>query len=221
MRETASPTTRRPSLSHELSRWFAAAPAPKDGDRKTLVVVATAGGGITAAYWTSAILTHLQAADHDFPRRLFAVSSVSGGSIGTAMYSQALACAATNGRFPEKYDKVWDGDLLGPTLAAALYRDLAFWFPPFSVAAHAGSSPDDRAAIFETQLERQWAGALPECAPKLDAPFLAQRAQSAAWLPILLLNSTHQETGLPVVLSQVQVIQCFSLMVQTLQLKIF
>ncbi|MFB1486514.1 MULTISPECIES: hypothetical protein [unclassified Thiocapsa] len=54
---------------------------------ESVVLVATSGGGTSAAYWTASTLAYLeQTFAAPFTERLFAVSGVSGGSLGAATY---------------------------------------------------------------------------------------------------------------------------------------
>jgi hypothetical protein len=68
--------------------------------RPPLIIVATAGGGIRAAYWTTTVLGGLQeelAGDEKkFNEMLYAISGVSGGSLGAAVYRMLIAEAAKN-----------------------------------------------------------------------------------------------------------------------------
>src|SRR5260370_8841180 len=60
----------------------------RNDPKKPIVVVATAGGGIRAASWTTQVLTGLaescetSGGDNNFSSSLILVSSVSGGSVG-------------------------------------------------------------------------------------------------------------------------------------------
>jgi hypothetical protein len=61
--------------------------SPRDG----AIVVATSGGGIQAAAWTAAVLAQLhKEMPGDFARDVRALSSVSGGSVGTMYFLDAL-----------------------------------------------------------------------------------------------------------------------------------
>jgi hypothetical protein len=51
-----------------------------------LIIVAAEGGGIRAAYWTAGILTRLVDCPPALADSLFAISAVSGGSLGAAVY---------------------------------------------------------------------------------------------------------------------------------------
>ena len=78
---------------------------PRPDAKAPIVIVATAGGGIRAAYWTATVLGELSdrslanatAAEPDgaprplsFASQLFAISGVSGGSLGAAVYRALL-----------------------------------------------------------------------------------------------------------------------------------
>jgi Patatin-like phospholipase len=76
------------SASTVVQRWIA---GDRRKDSKTLVVVATAGGGIRAAAWTAEVLTQLQKDNGCGPKlssSMILISSVSGGSVG-AMFALA------------------------------------------------------------------------------------------------------------------------------------
>lgn len=87
-----------------IDRWI-------QGDRRKgsnkIIVVATAGGGIRAAAWTTEVLTHLQ---RDCRERMSSsvllISSVSGGSVGT-MFAVA-PFVAKDGSFPDDEEHLKD-----------------------------------------------------------------------------------------------------------------
>lgn len=69
-----------------------------------VVLVAAEGGGVRAAYWTAAVLTRLQDqldqrpdVDAHFARHVFALSGVSGGSLGSAAFVALLADGQQSG----------------------------------------------------------------------------------------------------------------------------
>ena len=86
----------RPTVAAAARAWYEQAKASyakaHDGEPVPMFIVATAGG-IRAAYWTATILEKL---DKDFAAEggvrpyLFAISGVSGGSVGAAAFEAAL-----------------------------------------------------------------------------------------------------------------------------------
>jgi predicted chitinase len=61
-----------------------------DGDEFPVYIVAAQGGGIYAAYQTAVFLARMQDVCPAFRHHLFAISSVSGGSVGAAAFAAAL-----------------------------------------------------------------------------------------------------------------------------------
>ena len=156
------------------------------------VIVATAGGGIRAAYWTSVILGSLHDEVPNFDKRLFAISGVSGGSVGAANYlatlSKIQATAPNNGeRIRPKLLQAMSADFLGPALGGLLFTDLFQSFIPFLL-------PDDRAVALEKSLESMNDG--------FENGFLGYYGQLDK--PLLFLNTTDAQTGKRVVISPVR-----------------
>src|SRR5207249_5627339 len=89
-----------------------------------LYIVATEGGGIRAAYWTATVLGGIQDANPTFAPHLFAISGVSGGSLGAAVFDALLAESNPGAfKFKDKAHEILGQDFLSPTLAAMLYPD--------------------------------------------------------------------------------------------------
>ncbi len=96
----------RPSLDSHFRAWLdhrrvldeSAAP-----DRPYPVFVVTAeGGGIRAAYWTAAVLNAITQKSPAFPCHVFAISGVSGGSLGAAAFAARLADVYFLSDFPAR-----------------------------------------------------------------------------------------------------------------------
>jgi hypothetical protein len=196
---------RRPNLDAALQSWAAAQP-PSGGGPMPMVLVATAGGGLRAAYWTGAVLGRLTDAQPSFPTRLFAISGVSGGSVGALAYA-ALVRAEQLGqpvtkRYAEKLDAALARDFLGPNLAGAFFVDpLRFLLPWLAPTGGRGTALESG---FEAAWSRAaWAGA----ESPMDGPFLNLWPSAAGepWVPGLLLNATHLETGRRVIASNIKI----------------
>ena len=151
--EEAKRVYARPTVAKAVKAWleteWSRLVAQKQVDDPPLpvVVVATAGGGIRAAYWTVTVLGRLNQIG-GFDRHLFAISGVSGGSVGAAVYRAVLAdlergqrpsCANVkdvNHAIEPCAQKVLEGDLLVPIIAGTLYPDLIQRFWPFGEWSH-------------------------------------------------------------------------------------
>lgn len=176
-----------------------------------VVVVATAGGGIRAASWTTEALYALNKAIPNFDRYVFGISGVSGGGVGAATYAATLAghpdtlqranCAflydSTNLLAPLR--NIITEDLISPTAASMLFRGGVHNFSPFPL-------PNlDR----NHWLEDAWEGRLlkPENLPNDSVRGLLTKSFLSLWptknslrnspltLPALLLNGAVAETG--------------------------
>jgi len=132
--------------------WDARADKDSYKDRPYPVFIITAeGGGITTGYFSAAVLTAIQDRAPAFAQHVFAISAVSGGSVGTAVYA-GLAKRCTNnlptdklpgqgqplswqdaGPLQNSADTILKDDYLSPLLSAGLYPDLLQRFLPFPI----------------------------------------------------------------------------------------
>ena len=218
----------RSSLTQEVNAWRAGR-APASDAMRYVVFVAAAGGGLRAAYWTAAVLGRLHDCIGDFGQDVFAISGVSGGALGAALYDSLLHDALASGSaVPEMSNcdhhplaisdtKVGAGwmqtdvhavlgrDFLAPITASLIFRDLPQSFNPATVL-------EDRAGTLELGIEQAWRDACskrsvgPECANanEFGESFFKLRA-GPGWLPVLLLNGTHQETGKRIITSKMRI----------------
>jgi len=196
----------RPTVAVAARAWYEQAKAAYSKAHGKgpvpMLIVATAGGGIRAAYWTAEVLEKL-AGDFEedgFEREggvrpyLFAISGVSGGSVGAAAFDAALAkrdenrCKTDTATCPLA-TKFLTADFLAPALASLVFVDA-----PSSFLPNFGQA--DRGTALERSFESASGGLL-------TRPFLSlfrYKKDPAAegwapWRPILLLNATHEETG--------------------------
>jgi hypothetical protein len=178
-----------------------------------VVFVATAGGGSRAAYWTAAVLGALEdKAGGRFSEHLVAISGVSGGSLGGAIFRSLLE--VPQGKitsYREMGERAAAGDFLGPVLAAMVTHDL---IPSFSDGKQPAASEQeyafhgDRAVALEEAWEKRWSEAV--CQNQQDdCPNLFQGSFMKLFngrpLPALLLNGTAVETGARVVTSNLRI----------------
>ena len=121
------------------------------GTMHPLYIVATEGGGIRAAYWTAIVLGEIQDKNANFAPHLFAISGVSGGSLGATVFD-ALLAEPTRGafKFKDKAHAILGQDFLSPALASMLYPDLVQRFLPFPIPCF------DRGRALEKGWETAW-----------------------------------------------------------------
>jgi hypothetical protein len=181
----------------------------EDGRRPAvpLVLVATAGGGIRAATWTSlaldCIFRRVTAAAPHCPNppgttarttpaadRFFAAGGTSGGSVGLAQYDALLRAEADDdpiGSEAKWVEKRLGDDFVAPTVAGLLFRDL----PRIFIGFDAG----DRAALLEQGWERPWGGDDGRLADGFRATWEPTPPDDRRLRPLLLLNGTSVEDG--------------------------
>src|SRR5258708_2860084 len=193
-----------------VSRWHAAAKQAYERDDPPLIIVSAAGGGLRAAYWTATVLGALQDQDPHFGKSVFAISGVSGGSLGAAVFVTLLAephehlekfnaCPAPERRHECIANAVLAQDFLAPAVAGLLFPDLIHKFVPVISDGH------DRAAALEKGWERAWQEAGFWEKTWKDRSFTSLWNGTNVPLPALLLHGVHVATGNRIVTSNLRV----------------
>jgi hypothetical protein len=181
------------------------------------IIVAAAGGASRAAFFMASVIGYLFRAapnhnidQNDIRKRLFAISSVSGGSVGAVMVTTALNAEDDSKKTPcirtgvdlwwgntvntwqDCFEALTSGDFLTADFFGFAYNDmLPFWLWP------------DRAAFLEDSWARRYQdivtdpdpdNTVPNCRG-LNCPFLSLRPRKGHWIPLLVLNGTSEATG--------------------------
>jgi predicted acylesterase/phospholipase RssA/uncharacterized membrane protein SirB2 len=164
-----------------------------------MIFVAAEGGGSRAAYWTASVLAHLngQTPNDAFFHHIFAISGVSGGSLGAAAFVGAyLRNPPDRLDRDEKLKDFVGDDYLSPILAGIVFPETLQHFLPWAFAAL------DRAHPFEFSLEDSWRRFLGDDGFHDDMrAFWPPGTQDTG--PALFLNATNVERGVPFVVSNV------------------
>jgi hypothetical protein len=180
------------------------------------IVIAAAGGASRAGFFLASIVGYFlqDAPQHNLDanqirNRLFAISGVSGGSMGAVMVAAALHEKSDSTDHPCVNSKfaLWWGDTIGnwrdclETLTSGDFLSADFFGFAFNDMLPFGWWRD-RAAILEgTWNERYRAAIVPPSPPALSAcdglgcPFLGLRPRDGHWVPLLVLNGTSEATG--------------------------
>jgi hypothetical protein len=216
---------KRPTVTEAAQAWYRQAEpiyhALHPGQPVPLFIIATAGGGIRAAYWTATVLEELEkqldaeaikgqnasvgntpAADGLMRHLLFAISGVSGGSVGSAAYIAAVHDHVMNGR-PVQPTSYLKADLLAPGLASLAFIDIPSNFLP-------DFGQIDRGEALERGLERVRTtkddpdGLLSHSFLSFF-PQIGSSQNSLPWRPALLLNATHLGTGRRIITSNLHI----------------
>jgi hypothetical protein len=182
----------RPTVTATFDAWSARLAHDYPAEKTHPVfLVATEGGGIRAAYWTASVLTALDDDIPGFRDHLFAISGVSGGSVGTATYASLVTRQMDNPPAAPKLRPIAQQmlayDSLAPTLSAMTQQDLLQRFIPAPLLP-------DRARALEEAWERGWRIANngdDRVAHGLLALFRGRENR----MPSVFLNGTTVETG--------------------------
>lgn len=207
----------RPSLKTALREWAASRRQGAMSDQRLpVIIVAAEGGASRAAAWLLASLRMLDHETHgDAGRYLFAISGVSGGSLGAASYLRLVAAHGdaqgrldwNNAQVRESLRALSTSDLLSATISTYFLSDL---FGSLIGPAWTASGVPDRNAALELafdQLWRQGGFRLPDGVPSSLVAFydeMARRRVGEASLAHLMLNGTDVTTGRRILTSSIR-----------------
>jgi len=193
----------RPSLDDAFAAWNSHSEKIMPGEKaaRPLVIIATAGGGSRAAYWTATVLGDIHRRAANFDDHLFAISGVSGGSLGAVVYRALLEEGVPEENLGDQARTILGEDFLAPARAGMLYPDLTQRFWPFVWFP-------DRAEALEKGWEKAWQDAVRN--ENLAKPYLSlwgeDGSENASWTgPAVLLNGTHAESGKRIITSNLRI----------------
>ena len=209
------PTAQRQPLNELFAQWVEAC-APGTGPVQP-IIVAVSGGATRAGLWGAAVLDQVLQAQRKGGPALFAISSVSGGSLGVAgamtlLSHESLPCRALGlaSLRPTKDATVpLAGDALGPLLGGWLVDDIPrSAFNPLAalIRSLTGHRPNggDSAEAIEHGFEDLWSDVRQESGPKdmpgWDQPFLSlfytdRTGTYRKGMPLWFANGTDATTG--------------------------
>ena len=200
-------TSAPPRIFTALDQWHESVtkdyPLTDSSRKRPLYMVASAGGGIRAAYWTATVLGELEDCARNngtsFASHTFIMSGVSGGSLGEVTFV-ALLVHGGQTNFMGNARKLLNDDFLAADLAKMAFADLLQRFMPFPVTHF------DRARSLEDAWAAAWVdefhtNVLDESVGQL----YADATNAKMILPHLLLNGTCVETGQRIITSDLTV----------------
>jgi hypothetical protein len=215
--EGSTAVRERPTVAEAYATWSDRHPDRQD----PLILIASAGGASRAAYWTGTVLRAFDdRTEGTFFDHVFAISSVSGGTLGAVGYVAWLsernpdAEKGKNGADQRRHfvQGFFGSDYLGPSLAGLLYPDLLQRFVPVPIPLV------DRARSLEEAFEMGWDGSM-TCATancgarpgRFSQEYISlwtnslRKNADGRWVPIVLANGTHVETGKRIITAPVKV----------------
>jgi hypothetical protein len=211
----------RGNLFDAFEAWRAQAPCLRfQSDhpcRKPMVLVAAQGGASRSGYWVSTILGALEDAATELPfhRSVFAISGVSGGSLGAAAYQRLVArrqsagtaalcqgAAGPSDSFSVCGQRVLEQDFLGPVFFSMFNADLLQRVLP-------GDIMPDRGEALETAWEWAWRTTVGtddfSNVFRIRSKVELEARDGQDWLPLLFLNGASVKTGRRIVTADIAV----------------
>jgi hypothetical protein len=210
----------RTTIESAFARWWKTRKdqAKFEGQRYPVYVVAAQGGGIYAADHVAEFLAGMQDLCPNFAHHVFAISGVSGGSVGATAFAgltrelgnlkkpsaaEGTCFRPQEGRRPTLFvdttTEIFRRDLLSPLAASLFFPDFFQRFVPKPFERF------DRARPLETAFEEAYAQGIEESgfaraltrpAQSLAVPFLTHwNPETYPDTPALVLNTTEVESG--------------------------
>ena len=203
-KKTSTAYNNRQTLNEYFSNWVTQRKAALDsnnGKEYPMFFVMSDGGASRSGYWVASALAKMnEETGGKFNQHLFCLSGASGGSVGNAAYFNLLRAkqsidTITNDR--QVVQEYLETDFLTFTLARMLGPDVFRHIFPFQFV-------DDRGAALARVLEQ---GPSSKCLlyDSMSTKFseiITQKKQPYS-LPILCINTTRMQDGLPTVISTV------------------
>ena len=205
------------SVPDAYSAWIAKGPADRGA-----TILAAQGGGLFAAKHTGHYLAARADIEPEFANQIFAISSVSGGSVGAAVFWAIRKSGLCDTRPPEgepftchrdAMRAVMERDYLSPVLSGLLFRDLFDTVVPISAiypdSFERGNTLYRRLnahlnEYFEDQpLTETWTEADRDAAMDLLRTPLSDSVSGDKPLPFLFINATDAHSGVRLVLSPI------------------
>ena len=220
-------TVGRASLDEAFADWIGSRKdvAAYAGREYPVYIITAEGGGIYAAQHAARVLSRIQDLCPNFAQHVFAASTVSGGSLGTAVFTALAQKRARNGPAQpckQNYEPVAGSleaeaesllthDFLSPLVWATFFPDFVQRFLPFPIYGF------DRAVTLEKNFEYVWDAKFGGDNPfrnslfALCGPGARTCAKEDVAAPALLLNTTNVETGAQMILSPLYLGQTYIL----------
>jgi len=206
--EKKSYFAQRPDTQAYLEKWFGKRiPLLQSDTARTfpVYIVLSNGGASRAGRWTSSVLGHLQDTSFrlnprdSFKDHLLCIAGASGGSVGNAAFFSLLKSSnegdIAGDSFRHHAEVFFEGDFLTFTLARLLGPDIFRHLIPFNIPV------DNRADALERVMEN---GSADTLLSRTFAASIGDVIDTTGVLPILFVNTTQVDNGMPGVISTVR-----------------
>ncbi|MEY9459693.1 hypothetical protein ABH973_000106 [Bradyrhizobium ottawaense] len=202
IRRAAEKANKKPEdVQTAFEKWLVARPDLLRFDEYPVFVVSAEGGGIRAAFFTAVTLGRIVDRCPRMANHFFAISGVSGGAIGAALFAAALEARPPNTSdrrcdltapaepiYEKALAEILTDDHLTPLISRMLFPDMLQRFLPFPVYRF------DRQLGLELSLERSFRRVFGS--DVLARPiYNLEPSPSHPFVPYLLMNMTEVNSG--------------------------
>ena len=199
---------KRPDTKHYLKKWFERRIPLIDVSDSTknfpVYIVLSNGGASRAGKWTSSVLSQLQDTSYhrnsrdSFKEHVLCIAGASGGTVGNCAFYSLLKAADSGeirgDEFAMHADSFFETDFLTFTLARLLGPDIFRHLLPFNIPL------DNRADALENVIGN---GSPDELLNRYFEKPVTEVFDTTGALPILFINTTQVDNGMPGVISTV------------------
>lgn len=202
----SSLVAKRPGLNEHFNRWINVR-QDWPSDTMPIFLIAAEGGGIRSLNWTAGTLHKLDSLYPRFREQTFAISGVSGGGVGVALYETFKTGSFPTAKAPDAPQRAQllrrtlGEDFLSPILGALFFHESLQRMVPFAIQQLNRSNwlEDAWSLSFDRHLRQN----------ALEKPFLDLFQRDPLHTPSLLLNSVLTENGQKCILSNLRIDSTF------------
>ncbi|TAE25271.1 MAG: hypothetical protein EAZ91_19450 [Cytophagales bacterium] len=186
----------RPTIGPHFKHWMSIRQTWPT-DTMPVFLIATEGGGIRSLNWTAGVLHKLDSLFPAFRNQTFAISGVSGGGVGSALYTTYHNDNWRNKSPIHALRQAIGSDFLSPVVGALFFHETLQRMVPFAVQNLNRSNwlEDAWSQSYERHLGQK----------TLERPFLSLFRSDPLHTPSLFLNSVVVESGQKCVLSNLRI----------------
>lgn len=183
-----------PTVAMHFESWAKQIETKSQEEQIPIYLIAAEGGALRTGAFTALLLSKLADADPGFSKRVYAYSTVSGGSLGAGLFQsiQGIKDSLPHQAISPICKRFFETDFLSPTTGKLVFAEILQCLMPWHLPVL------DRAISLEASWENGWAQAMQN---KFLVNEFAKELPSATMAPALLFQTVEAESGLPCIWS--------------------
>jgi hypothetical protein len=187
-------TGNSPTILMHFESWAKQVEMESKEDSIPIYLVSAEGGALRTGAFTAMVLSKLADLDSNFSKRVYAYSTVSGGSLGAGFFQsiQGLKSQSPNQQMSAISKRFFETDFLSAVTGKLVFAEILQCFIPWHVPKL------DRAIALEASWEAGWANAISD---KRNSNHFELPIPVSDKSPAILFQTVEAETGLPCIWS--------------------